>query len=107
MTDTRNYKTKFGTFSLPETVNLRLSQARLSGKALLTFNSKLSKFDFKRLIDQVKDTGIEVYWQQTTYDNRQHLAIIDEHNINLVKLLSEGIEVENSDTLFKELDDTE
>ena len=107
MNSPRNYDTKFGVFSLSESVTLRLAQSRLLGKSLLVFNPKLSKFDFNRLIDQIRDTGIEIYWYQTTSGSRNHLAIIDEHNINLVKLLSEGIEVETSNTLFTELDDAE
>ena len=107
-------ETKFGRFSPKEKVNLRLSYDRLIGKSLLVFDHRLSQFDFRKLLDQLLNTGIRIHWQESKLaqlhlssntNTWNHLAVVDNDDVHLIKLIATDIQVYPSDTLFEELDD--
>lgn len=101
-------ETKFGTFAKQEIVTLRLSRDRLSDKSMLIFEQFGSKFDFERVLEQLINTGIKIHWFDSKMDFKNygwnHIAIIDQEDVHLVKILQDEVKVFSSNELYEELD---
>lgn len=97
--------TRFGKFTNAECITLKLRKVELTGKNLILFNMALSKFDFKRLIEQLINTGVHIYYfnSKIVANGYNHIAIVDSQDVHLIKLVADKTKVFESRELLDEL----